>query len=76
MQPGMDPMLPCVRGRETDWPPLWSVRRLSGASRTDFPEDLFFKKQNTQFRPEKTSEKAVAVEETTGKTSVPTRTAS
>ena len=27
------PMLLCIRGRETDWPPLWPVRRFIGGSR-------------------------------------------
>lgn len=76
MLPGQEPMLPCIRGRETSWPPLWPVRRLSGAQGTGYPESLYPDKQYTQLRQEKTSKDQVEVAEMAGKTSVPTRTAS
>ena len=68
-------MLPCVRGRETDWPPLWPVRSSSGASGTGYPEDLYPRKQNSQQRHEKMSKEEVEVDTEAGKTSVPTQTA-
>ena len=76
MQPGQEPMLPYVKGRETDWPPLWPVRRSSGAPGTGYPENLYPRKHyKTQQRQKKTSEEEVAVETEAGKTSDPTHTA-
>ena len=73
-QPGEDPMLPCVRGRETDWPPLWPVRSSSGAPGIGYPEGLYPRNNYTQSRQKKTSTEEVAVEKEAGKTSDPTRT--
>ena len=73
--PGMDPTLLCIRGRETEWPPLWPFRRSSGAQGTGNPEFLYPRKTETQHRPEKTSETEAEVDSEAGKTSVPKRTA-
>ena len=34
-------MLPCIRGGETEWPPLWPFRRSSGALGIGNPEFLY-----------------------------------
>ena len=73
--PWRTPVLSCIRGRKTDRPPLWAVRSNRGKTGTGDPERLYPTKYKTQHRQETTSEREVAEEQKTGKTSGPTRTA-